>query len=267
MTTTSFFLSDLYAIHRIIQNTQIVYAKELIVSTMRDHFAQDTRYHYAQDEWGNPKIKDMTDVPLTSGILDEETTRIWIGQENKQNPRFLPSVIVKHTGANYKPISFNQNRHNLHYENRIFKDANGNLYNISHPKYFVFAGAWDTNFDIDIEADSPIDRNILAECISLLFQTIKIDDLHFNGLFVKNTRVGGESSEDFQNSKIFKQTVSIECRGEYRRIVPVENIIDIINLCIDFGSFIPPNSGAYDENLRINAQVSLLDVAYNNPIT
>ena len=266
MTTTHFFLTDLYAIHKVIQNTQIVYAKELIVSTLRDYFSQDTRYHYVRDEWGNPKVGDMTNKSLTAGIFDHDTTRIWIGQENKQNPRFLPSVIVKHTGANYKPISFNQNKENLHYEKRLFQDGYGHLYNVSQPVYFAFAGAWDTNFDMEIETDSPVDRSIIAECISLLFQNIKNDDLHFNGLFVKNTRVSGENSEDFQNGKIFKQTVSIECRGEYRRIVPVANTIDIINLCIDFGSFIPPSNSTFDENLRINAQVSLLDIAYNKPI-
>ncbi len=266
MTTANFFPSDLFAIHRVIQNTQIIYAKELLVSSLREYFAQDTKYHYVKDQWGNPKVIDATDINPEAGINDDEMTRIWIGQENKQETRFLPSAIVKHTGATYKPISFNQNRDCIQYTKRLFTDGYGNDYTIPTPQYFMFDGAWDTNFDIDIETDDPPDRSTLSECISIFFQSIAIDKLHFNGLFVKNTRVGGESSEDFKNGKIYKQTVSLECRGEYRRIVPVENIIDIINVCIDFSSTLPPAGDGYAENLRINLQLSLLDVAYDVPL-
>ena len=261
MTVTNYFPSDLYSIHRVIQNTQIIHAKELLVSSLREQFARDSTYHYVKDEWGNPKVIDATDINLRAGISDDEMTRIWIGQENKQEVRFLPSVLIKHTGATYKPISFNQDRYTVQYQRRLFTDGYGNTQNIPVPQYFMFVGAWDTNFDIEIETESPVDRSAITEFISLYFQNIGIYDLFPNGLFIKNTRVSGENSEDFQNGKIFKQTVSLECRGEYRRIIPIDNLIDIINICIDFGHITPTE--AYAENLRINISLSLLDVLYD----
>lgn len=266
MTTANFFPSDLFAIHRIIQNTQIIYAKELIVSALREYFAQDTRYHYVRDEWGFPKVIDATDVHPEAGLHDDLMTRIWIGQENKLDTVFRPSLLVKHTGANYKPIAFNQNNESIQYSKRLFEDGYGNNYVIKVPQYFMFSGAWDTNFDIEVEADAPVDRSALAECVSMLFQSILFNRMPLDGLFVKNTRVSGESVEDFQNNKIFKQTISLECRGEYRRIIPIENLIDVINVCIDFSSMIPPVGSTYAENLRINIQLNLLDVVYNTPI-
>jgi len=262
MTVSNYFPSDLYSINKIIHNTQIIHVKEIIIATLREYFSQDTTYHYVKDEWGNPKVIDVTDLNLNAGINDEETTRIWIGQENKLEPRFLPSVIVKHNGGSYKPISFNQDRFSVKHTKRLFQDGYGNSQVISVPEYYFFSGAWDINVEIDVETESPVDRSAIVEFISILFQNVALYDLIRQGLFIKNTRIGGESSEDFKNGKIFKQTVSLECRGEYRRIIPIENLIDIINVCIDFSNVIPP-TGHYSENLRINIQLSLLDLLYD----
>lgn len=260
MATGGFFHSDLFSIHKVVQNTQILFAKELLVSALRKYFAEDSQYHYVADAWGFPKIPDHTDLPPDAGINDDMTTRIYIGQTEKFDIKFFPAVLVKHTGATYKPISFNQDKDCLQSEKRLFIDGYGRRYTTSVPRHFIFTGAWDTNFDVDIMAEGIQDRAILAEAISMLFQTISLWDLMQAGLFIKSTRVGGESVEDYANDKIFKQTVSIECRGEYKRIIPVESIIDMINLCIDFGDI---STDTYAENMRINYAFDLLDMPLN----
>jgi len=258
MAVGTFIPSDLLAIHKVVQNTQLTAAKELLVSTLRDYFRQSFDYHYVSDEYGFPKVLDRTDVPLEAGIEDDEATRIWIGQESKQDVNFYPAVTIRHTGANYKAISFNQDRDCVQFEKRIFTDGYGRNHTISVPQYFLFVGAWDTNFDIDIETESPETRMVLAENITMLFQNIANWELQAKGLFIKSTRLSGEQSVDKHNDKIFKQTVSLECRGEYRRVIPIDSVVDVINVCIEFGLI--GNDSPPAENLRINFELDLLDV-------
>jgi hypothetical protein len=256
--TGGFFISDLFSIHRVIQNTMIVYAKELLVSTLKEYFAKDSRYHFVRDAWGFPKVIDHTDLHPDAGINDEDATRIWIGQEHKLDVPFYPAVIVKHSGATYRPISFNQDRECVQNEARLFIDGYGREYVTYVPRHFMFVGSWDTNFDVEISTKGMPDRSTLSEAIAMLLQTIALDDLTMAGLFVKSTRVSGESSEDYGNAKIFKQTVSVECRGEYRRVIPVGNIVEIIDVCAEFGTIDPP---ALAENMQINFRLDMLDIA------
>ncbi|HUU87602.1 MAG TPA: hypothetical protein VMX17_07585 [Candidatus Glassbacteria bacterium] len=257
MATGGFFYSDLFSIYKVVQNTQILFAKELIVGQLREFFAKDSNYHYVADDYGHPKVIDMTDVPSNAGLQDELSTRIYIGQEEKVDVPFLPSVLVKHTGATYKPISFNQENKCLQKEARLFIDGYGRHYTTYVPKYFIFAGAWDTNFDIDVITESTQDRSTIVEAIAMLFQTISYFDMMYAGLFIKSTRVGGESKEDYVNDKIFRQTISLECRGEYRRIVPIESVVDVIDVCVEFGNI---QTNTFAENMRFNYQFDLLDI-------
>jgi hypothetical protein len=257
MATGGFFYSDLFSIHKVIQNTQILFAKELIVGELREYFSEDSNYHYVADEYGDPKVINMTDVDPKAGLEDEISTRIYIGMEDKEDVPFLPSVLVKHTGATYKPISFNQENKCLQKEARLFIDGYGRQYVTSVPKYYVFGGAWDTNFDIDILTEGTQDRSILSEAISMLFQTISYFDMQYAGLFIKSTRVSGESKEDYKNGKIFRQTVSLECRGEYRRIIPIDSVVDVIDICVEFGNL---TTNTYAQNLQFNYQFDLTDI-------
>lgn len=259
MATGGFFSSDLFSIYRVVQNTHILYAKELLVSTMREYFAKDTKYHYVQDPWGFPKIPDHTNLHPEAGINDDATTRIYIGQENKFDIRYYPCALVKHTGSSYKPISFNQDRNCIQQEPRLYIDGYGREYLTYVPKHFLFVGAWDSTFDIDIMAEGIQDRATISEATAMLFQNIAYWDLLQAGLFIKNVRVGGESAEEYMNDKIFKQTVSLECRGEYRRIIPINSIVETISICIEVGNI---DNNAYDPNLEINYKFDLLDVAF-----
>ena len=260
MATGNFFTSDLASLYHVVQNTQILYAKELLVSSLKEYFAKDSEYHFVQDEWGFPKVLDHTDVNSEAGLHDDEMTRIYIGMTEKQDPSFLPAVLVKHTGSTYRPISFNQDKECVQYDAKLYIDGYGNKYKTYTPSAFLYVGAWDSTFDIDIMAESNHDRASLSQDISMLFQNILNWELQNNGLFVKSTRVGAESLEDYNNDKIFKQTISLECRGEYRREIPINSIIEIINVCCEFGTINEDGTGISDPNLQINFEITMDDL-------
>ena len=65
---------------------------------------------------------------------------------------------------------------------------------------------------------------------------------------------------NYKNGKLFRQTVSLECRGEYRRIVPIDSVVDVIDICAEFGNI---TTEVYAPNLDFHYQFDLTDI----PIT
>jgi len=257
MSTGGFFSSDLFSLHNVVQNVQILYPKELLISALRGYFAKDSKYHYVKDAWGFPKTPDHTDLPLDAGENDDETTRIYIGNQQRYDVNFLPSVLVKHNSSSFVPVSINEEKECIQYGYRKFIDANNKEYNIQVPIGFIFAGMWDLSFSVEILAEGPQDRSTICEAVSILFQSIVRDELTRAGLFIKKVSTDGESSEQYQNDMIYKQTVTLECRGEYRRCVPVQNVIEAINLCVDFGNI---DNNTPDPNLQIIYNFDLSDI-------
>ena len=256
MATGGFFSSNLYSLHNVVQNTQILYPKELIISTLREYFAKDTKYHYVSDEFGFPKIIDHTDLNPNAGYNDDLATRIYIGNEAKFDAKFYPAVLVKNTKSNHVPISFNQDDGTIEYSNLLFTDSYTSTY-IKVPTNFITVFSWDLCFDLDILTEGPQDRATIVEAICVLLQSIARMDLTRAGLFIKNVSVGGESFELYQNDNIFKQTISLECRGDFRRVIPIDSIVEAINLCIEIGHFTESDVFLPDPNLQINSDLDL----------
>lgn len=259
MSVGTFFSSDLYSLYHVIQNTQILFPKELLLSTLREYFAKDTKYHYVKDPWGFPKTPDHTDLDPSAGFDDDSTTRIYIGQESRMDIPFYPAVLIKHTGSSFVPISINEEKECIQYGYRLYVDGYNNRYNVLVPLGFIFAGAWDLSFSIDVMTEGAQDRATIVEAICMLLQ-IKRDDLTRSGLFIKSVKTDGESSEVYQNDLIYKQSISIDCRGEYRRLIPITNIIEAINVCIEFGDLATNNP---DPNLQINYYFDISDMILN----
>lgn len=257
MGTGGFFSSDLYRLYNVVQNTQILFPKELLLSALREYFAKDSKYHYVKDPWGFPKTPDHTDLPPDAGTNDDATTRIYIGQESRMDIPHYPAVLVKHTSSSFVPISLNEEKECVQYAFREYIDGSGNRYNIQYPYAFIFAGAWELGFSVEVLAEGPQDRGTIVEAICMLFQSIVRDQLMRAGLFIKNVKTDGESTEQYQNDLIYKQTISLDCRGEYRRLIPINDIIEIINVCIEFGDITNDNS---DPNLQINYSFDLTDM-------
>jgi hypothetical protein len=235
MVSGGFFSSDLYRLYNVVQNTQILQPKILLISALREYFAQDTKYHYVNDEWGFPKTPDHTDLNPKAGLNDDDTTRIYIGQDNRFDIKYYPAVLIRNTGSSYFPISINQDEECVEYGYRLYIDGYGNKTSLRIPVNFIFAGAWDLTFDIDVIAEGPQDRSTIVEAINMHLQSNIRNQLTYAGLFIKNVRTGAESQEIYQNDNVYKQTISLECRGEYRRLIPITDVVEIISACIEIG--------------------------------
>jgi len=256
MASGGFYSSDVYQLYNVVQNTQILYPKSLLISTLREYYARDTKYHYVKDEWGFPKTPDHTDLAPDAGWNDDVTTRIFIGQENRFDIKYLPAVLIKHTSSAYIPISINQEEDCVQYGYRLFIDGYGNKTSLKVPVHLLFAGAWDLGFDIEVIAESSQDRSTIVEGISMHLMSNVRNQLTYDGLFIKNTRTSGESQELYQNDNLYKQTISLECRGEYRRQIPVTNTVEIITACIEIGHT-EDTTWMPDPNLTIYYQLDL----------
>jgi hypothetical protein len=257
MTSAHFYKSDLNKIHNIVQNTMNLHSKELVLFSLRDYFSQDTFYRYVTDHFGYPKVGDVTDLPLDAGMVDDSTTRLCIQEAFKMEADFFPAIIVRSGGFNSVPISFNRETSAVQWDSLIFQDGYGNIKTFKHPKYFIFAGAWEGTINVDILARDMRSRDDLVDLVSIRFVDIAFNELVKEGLIVTGVSTSGPSETDDRNHKIFKDTVSLKVRTEWRRLIPVGNIVEVINTAIEFGQL---PDGVVAANLTIHTEQTLLEV-------
>jgi hypothetical protein len=82
------------------------------------------------------------------------------------------------------------------------------------------------------------------------------------GLIVKPPNISAPSESEDRNDKLFKQSVTMDIRTEYRREIPVGNIIDAIFFTATFEDLSRPEQPV-PQNLTINTDVSILDILLN----
>src|SRR5258708_4588092 len=256
MTASNFFRSDLYKIHDIVQNWMVLYPKELVVAQLRDFFSHDSWYHYAHDHFGYPQTPDHTNLPINSGFTNDITTRVFIGESYRFDVIYYPAIIVRHGGSASVPISINRETASVKWGNLVFKDGYGNIKTFPNPEFFIFAGAWEGSINIDIMARDLRARDDLVDLVSLLFVDIAFNDLVKSGLIVKNVSAGSPVEVDDRNDHVFKQTITLQIRSEWRRLIPIGNIIEIINMSVEFGRTDIPDAPVA-ENLTINTNETL----------
>lgn len=259
MTTGSFTRSDLNQIHHVVQNTNTNVVKDIIIGVLRDEFSKDSYYHYVQDQWGYPYTPDLTDKSLVAGFDDEQTTRIFIGERFRHDVIFYPAVFVKMGGVRYVPISINRNKETVKYSATKVVDGYGNESVFTTPTHFVFAGAWEGSVSVDIWTRDAESRDELTNLISLLLQDIRYEEFLRAGIAIKNVSSSGPSeTQDRQQEPLYKNSINMEVRTEWRREVPVESMLDAINICVEFGNLgvDPP---VIAPNLTINTRVQLID--------
>lgn len=261
MATGNLFKSDLYNVHNIIQTSMMSYPKELIISTLRDYFSKDSYYHYESDEWGFPKTVDHTNLNLGAGMHDNSTVRVYIGENYRYDGIYYPAILVKHGGIRYVPISFNRNKGTIKYSNILYQDGYGNEQLVKRPESFVTAGAWEGSIMIDVMTRSLRSRDDLIELVSLCCTEIYFDDVFRAGIVMKPLNVGAPTEIDDRNDKLFKQTVTIDIRAEWRREIPVKNIIEAIFFTVDFADI--KNNGIVAPNLTVNSYDSIYDAIYS----
>lgn len=260
--TGSLYLTDLYSIHNIVQNTLISYPLDLIIGVLRNFFADDSYFHYVADQYGFPLTPNMTDVEVDAGLNNDLATRIFIGRNFRNDVIFYPAILVSSGSANYTPISMNRNKETVKWgATRVF-DGYGNETYIHTPEAFVFAGAWTGTINVDIKARSIQAREELVETSMMCFTDIRFEELLRAGVLIQGVSAGSPSVEEDNNHKLFKQTITLNYRGEWRREIPIINIIDAINICVDFGR-LTPQPATLAPNLTVNTAVELIDEIQN----
>jgi hypothetical protein len=243
----------------------LVYPKEMIIAFLRDYFSKDSYYHYARDQWGFPNTTDHTDLPLgadlPSGPNDESilSTRLYIGENYRFDGIHYPAVLVKSGGSKYVPISINREKGSVKYEDVIYEDGYGHCTTVKRPKAFVTAGVWEGSIIIDIKSRSLRARDDLAELIGMFFSEISVDSLYDIGIIVKPPQIGAPSETDDRSDKLYMLSLTLDIRTEWRREIPVGNLIDAIFFTVDFQDLDIPDSPVAN-NLTINSDVSITDM-------
>ena len=259
LTGPAFMYSDYFNRTGIIQQIAGLSAKNLIIDTIREIFRGDSFYPYREDVYGYPKVMDHTNLPVDSDL----PTKINISDIFKFEALYIPSVVVRHTGGSYHPISFNQQGIPgadgvIQYREEITQDGYGDITTTRIPDKFVYAGAWDLTYEVKIYTESTGDREELIGIISAGLQHIHRYDLQVAGLFIKKLSFGSESEEEHNNDKFYTQSLTLDCYGEWRREVPVGDLIDRVAFFIDVGRI--ANGRVEDSNnLRIYDMVLELD--------
>lgn len=263
MTTNNTQHSDLYSLYNIVQSSMILWPKELVIESLRDFFSRDSMYHFATDHFGFPQTPSQKDLPNTAGYSDNLTTRLYINSAHRYDVIYYPALIVRHGGATSVPISFNRERACIEWDNLVYEDENGNIKTVPTPVNFIFAGSWEGTLTVEVIARDPRTRDDLVELTALLFTQIACDDLEKNGVGIKPGGVSaGSPNETIDRvDTLFRQTVTLNYRSEWRRLIPIKNIIDTINTSIEFGRV--DNSSPVSPNLTIDTQQTFTDLINN----
>jgi hypothetical protein len=266
MSSSNSFRSDLFDIHNIIQASMIVYPKEIFISTLRDFFSKDSYYHFAKDSFGFPNTTDHTDLPLGADIpqfKDQQglSTRLFIGENYRYDGIYYPAILVKNGGAKYVPVSINREKGSVQYEKVIFSDGYNEVL-VTRPKSFITAGFFEGTIVVDVYTRSLRARDDLVELIAMCFTEVNFETLYDVGLIVKPVTIGSPVETEDRNDKLFKQSLNFDYRVEYRREIPVLNLIDTILFTIEFQNLSNPNSQPAF-NLTIDTEISIVDSILN----
>lgn len=247
--------SDFFVRTGIIKQVAGASAKSLLVDFLRELFRDDSYFTYREDVYGYPKILDHTNLSIDS----TEPTKINITDVFRYEAGFIPTIVVRHTGGRYFPISFNQDgipgmAGSVKYSEEVVLDGYGNVTSVLIPDKFLYVGAWDLSYDLKIYTESPADREELVSIVSVGLMHVHRASLERAGLFIKSLSFGSESEEEHNNDKFYTQSVSLECFGEWRREIPVGNLIERIAFFYDIGRIVN-NRVAVPNNLSIEDMV------------
>lgn len=256
--------SDLLRLFNVTQNSIIRLPKDLMIAGLREYFQKDSLYHYVKDEWGFPKVVNHTDLPIEAGLEDDLTTRVYISEAWRHDVAYFPNILVKHSSARHVPISLNRNKWLVSYNTIKYTDGYGNQSLVQTPSHFTMSGAWEGTLSIEVSSRGLRERDDLVELISIFLTDIYYDEFYKSGLSIKpyGINVGSPSESDDRNNKIFRQAVNVDIRTEWHREIPIYNIVDKINFCVDLGN-IEPDEPLIAPNLTINTSLDLLTILEN----
>lgn len=231
--TSYLVYSDIYNLDHIVQHSGIMFGRNILVDTLREIFAKDKEYRYLKDSFGFPKTPSHENLDEDAGIVDDSTTRLFIGGAFRYDISYLPAITVRQTGSSYKPISFNSNMWVLEYETQKIIDGYGNVTYSEVPSSYQFAGAWEQNFEVKVTSKSLEDTIHIADIVMISLQGTYRLPLQQNGLFIKQVRASGESIETFgANDPLFTISITLDTYSEWRRSIPISNLVERVSLCL-----------------------------------
>jgi hypothetical protein len=248
--------TDLYSLSGYVQNSMISYPKEIFIETLKEFFSQDSYYHYQRDEWGFAKVTNHLDQESDAGINDDVTSRLFVGESFRKDVIYYPAILVRNSGSRSVPISMNRDRDSIIYSPVLYIDGYGNQTVINTPSKFVFNGSWEGAINVEINTRSSKARDELVDLVSVLFVDLRFDEMKNAGILIKGCSVSGPSEADDRNDKLFKQTITFDIRGEWSRQIPILNLVDKINFCVDFGDLATEN---YAPNISVSTMIEVID--------
>ena len=205
-------------------------------------------------------IYHLVRAPIHSSIhIRFYLLRVFIGENYRYNGIFYPAILVKSGGTRYVPISINRNQGEIRYEQQLYEDGYGNSTIIAKPTSFVTAGAWEGSIVVDVMTRSLRARDDLVELVGMCFTEVHFNTLHDIGLIVKPISISGTSETDDRNDKLFRQTLTLDIRTEWRREIPIVDTIDAILFTASFADLEKPESPVA-ANLTINTEVNVADM-------
>ena len=224
--------SDIYQLDNIVRNTAMMAGRNLIIDILREIFRRDSEYHYVTDKFGFPKTPRQLGLSSDDGRANEKTTRIYIGGTHREDTSFFPAVTVRPSSLNYFPISLNQNEQTVKYGFQKIVDGYGNQTIVNSPIAAVYAGAWEQSFEIKVMGRSNEDVLSIADLIAPSLQNTFRTILMQNGLFIKNLSISGIADESIgEADPIYSVSITINTFSEWRREIPIANLVDRIQLC------------------------------------
>ena len=262
MSTNSFYKSDLPDYYNIVQNTMIRYPKDLIIDILKKFFSNDKYYKFEKDEWGFSKTPSNKDLDLTAGIDDNLCTRIFIGDHFRKELAFYPAILVKHNSTRSVNVSASREYGCIQYDKVFYEDGYGHSQEVSIPRAHILAGRWEGTLSIDILARSIYSRDELTELVTICLADLYFDEMVQNGLTIKPPNVSGTSEQDYRNDKVFRATVNIDYMSEWRREIPITNLVQKIAFIIDFVDLYDPGAQS-SEDFRIQTDVEISDYFLN----
>lgn len=259
MATGSLHKTDLNAVHGIVQNTMMSFAKALFIETLRDEFSKDSYYSYRKDAFGFPNTRDLTGTNLEAGIEDEVTSRIFIGEAFHYDMKFFPAVLVRSGGFKYVPIGLSRNEDLVKYKSTRVIDGYGNVKIFTEPSYISLSGAWEGQVTLDIYAGDIKSRDEVAEIIAALLTITNFKSMQHAGVIVKPINISSPSEEDDARDKKYKITITCDVRTEWNQHIPIDTVVNMIAFCVDFGD-LSKEPETIAPNLGISTTVDLMDV-------
>lgn len=235
MTFTDYSIySDILGIEHVVQNVGIMHSKNIVIDTLRRIFANDRYYSYKADIFGFPLTPNHLGLDPDAGLDDEETTRIYIGSTYRYDVKFNPSIIVRHSGSRYVPISFNDDLLGIIYTVERLVDDDGNETLVKTVSHNTLVGAWDQTIEIKVVAEDEIDREEIADIIMVSLQGPRRLELQREGIFIRSVSSGGETEEPYANDFLYSVVITLDVRSEWKVHIPVSNVVERIGFCLSF---------------------------------